>query len=161
MSKKTYKRIKNFSTSINPEKTISEIEKMLASYGATKIMKQYDNEGNPILLAFIIQTSHGEMPIKLPINIEGIQSVFKEQVSKGNLPKSYWDSKEQAMKVGWRILKDWIDVQLTMLQVKNAKIEQIFLSYIYDVASDKTMYEVIEEKGFKFPAIENNKMDVK
>ena len=154
MSKKTYKRIKNFSTIISPEKTIAEIEKMLAIYGATKIMKQYDNEGNPILLAFMIQTSRGEMPIKLPINIEGIQSTFKKQVSDGKLPKSYWENKEQAMKVGWRIIKDWLDAQLTLINVEMVKIEEIFLPYIYDMMSDKTMYEIIEEKGFKFPAIE-------
>lgn len=153
MSKKTYKRIKNFSTSISPEKTILEIEKMLASYGATKIMKQYDNEGKPILLAFMIQTPHGEMPIKLPMNIEGIQSVFKKQVSEGKLPKSYWNNREQAMKTGWRILKDWIDAQVTLIKLEMVKIEEIFLPYIYDMISDKTMYEVLEEKKFKFPAI--------
>ena len=154
MSKKTYKRIKNFSTIISPEKTIAEIEKMLAIYGATKIMKQYDEEGNPVLLAFMIQTDRGEMPIKLPVNLEGIQSTFKKQVSDGKLPKSYWDNKEQAMKVGWRIIKDWLDAQLTLINVEMVKIEEIFLPYIYDMMSDKTMYEIIEEKGFKFPAIE-------
>ena len=154
MSKKTYKRIKNFSTIISPEKTIAEIEKMLAIYGATKIMKQYDEEGNPVLLAFMIQTDRGEMPIKLPVNLEGIQSTFKKQVSDGKLPKSYCDNKEQAMKVGWRIIKDWLDAQLTLINVEMVKIEEIFLPYIYDMMSDKTMYEIIEEKGFKFPAIE-------
>ncbi len=154
MSKKTYKRIKNFSTIINPEKTIAEIEKMLAVYGATKIIKQYNDEGNPILLAFMIQTSRGEMPIKLPINIEGVQSAFKKQVSEKKLPKSYWDNKEQATRTGWRIIKDWLDAQLTLINLEMVKIEEIFLPYIYDMISDKTMYEVIEEKGFNFPAIE-------
>jgi len=154
VSKKTYKKIKNYTTSISPEKTVAEIEKMLSVYGATKIMKHYDKEGNPILLAFMIQTSHGEMPIKLPVNIGGVVSVFKKQVSDGKLPKSYWDNKEQAMRVGWRILKDWIDAQFTLVRLEMVGVEEIFLPYVYDMVSDKTMYEIIEEKGFNFPAIE-------
>lgn len=151
---KSYKRIKNYTTTIRAEKTIAEIERMLAIYGASKIMKQYDKEGNPILLAFMIQTDKGEMPIKLPMNIEGVQSVFKKQVSDKKLPKSYWENEEQARKVGWRIIKDWLDAQLTLINLEMVKIEEIFLPYIYDQISNKTMYEIIEEKGFKFPAIE-------
>jgi hypothetical protein len=39
------------------EKTISEIERMLARYGAMKIMKEYDGEGNPATIAFTIMTN--------------------------------------------------------------------------------------------------------
>lgn len=156
MSKKTYKRIKNFSTSITPEKTIAEIEKMLAAHGATKIMKEYDKEGNPINLAFMINTSKGELPIKLPMNLEGVISVFKKQGMGGRLPKSYWEKEDQARKTGWRILKDWLDSQLTLISLEMAKIEQIFLPYIYHMVEDKTMFEILEERGFNIP-IEHKK----
>ena len=72
MSYKSYEKIKNFSTTISVEKTIAEIEKMLSKYGATKIMKEYDEFGNPSRLIFAIVTEHGEMPVKLPVNVDKI-----------------------------------------------------------------------------------------
>jgi len=112
MYEKSYERIKNFSTSIAVEKTISEIEFMLSKYGATKILKEYDSEGHPVTLVFGIMTEKGEMPVKLPVRTEKILDVFKMQVSDKKLPKKFWTgnwAKEQASRVGWRIIKDWLD----------------------------------------------------
>jgi rRNA maturation protein Rpf1 len=44
--------IKNWSTKITVEKTIMEIENILAKHGATHIFKMYDNKGTPTALAF-------------------------------------------------------------------------------------------------------------
>lgn len=38
--------LKNYTTSISVEKTISEIQAMLAKAGASKIMSEYDDTGN-------------------------------------------------------------------------------------------------------------------
>ena len=153
MSKKSYSRIKNYTTSISAEKTIAEIEKMLAVTGACKIMKEYDETGKPVLLAFTIKVSGEEMPVKLPLNITGILNVFKIQVSNGKLPKKYWGNEEQARRVGWRILIDWLDSQLALLSVQMVKVEEIFLPYIYDPVSKKTMFQIMEEKKFNINAI--------
>ena len=158
MSKKTYERIKNYTTSIAIEKTIAEIEKMLATFGVMKIMKEYDSEGRPSRLSFTVLTNHGEMPVKLPVNVEGIKKVFKIQVSEKKLPSKFWNNegfrKEQARRVGWRIIKDWLDVQLSLLSIGMVKIEEIFLSYIYDSKLEKTMFEMLEERNFNL-MIEN------
>lgn len=151
MSQKTYERIKNFSTTISIEKTISEIELMLSKYGATKIMKEYDVEGHPITLVFGIMTENGEMPVKLPVRTEKILDVFKMQVSNKKLPKKFWSGdwvKEQAGRVGWRIIKDWLDAQLTLIGVQMVKIEEIFLQYAYDSRSGQTLFQKMEERGF-------------
>ena len=157
MKQKSYERIKNFSTSISVEKTISEIERMLAKYGATKIMKEFDDEGNPKVLAFMIASSKGELPIKLPIQVHKIMEIFKIQVNQGKLPRKYLRDKEQAYKVGWRIVKDWLDAQLTLLSINVVKIEEIFLPYIYDFNSGKTMFQAMEQKGFQVPELEDKK----
>jgi hypothetical protein len=145
---KKYDKIKNFSTTISVEKTIAEIEKMLSMYGATKIMKEYDFEGNPEKLVFAIITDHGEMPVKLPVNTDKILDVFKTQVSDKRLPKRYWDDREQAARVGWRIIKDWLDAQLTLLNIQMVKVQEIFLPYAYDSGSNQTLFEKMEANGF-------------
>jgi hypothetical protein len=151
MTEKSYERIKNFSTSIAVEKTIAEIEMMLSKYGATKIMKEYTPEGQPCTLIFGIITDYGEMPVKLPVRTEKILEVFKMQVSNGKLPKKFWSGDwafEQANRVGWRIIKDWLDAQLTLIGIQMVKIHEIFLPYAYDSKSNQTLFEKMEKKGF-------------
>jgi len=161
MSNKSYEKIKNFSTTISVEKTIAEIEKMLSKYGATKIMKEYDEFGNPSRLIFAIVTEHGEMPVKLPVNVDKILEVFKVQVSTKKLPNKFWGGEwatEQANRVGWRIIKDWLDAQLTLLNIQMVKVHEIFLPYAYDSRSGQTLFQKMEESGFK-GYIEEHKND--
>ena len=163
MSNKSYEKIKNFSTSISVEKTIAEIEKMLSKYGATKIMKEYDEFGNPSKLIFAILTEHGEMPVKLPVNVDKILDVFKLQVSDKKLPSKFWGGEwavEQANRVGWRIIKDWLDAQLTLLNIQMVKVEELFLPYAYDSKNNQTLFEKMESTGFA-GFIEEKKYDIK
>jgi hypothetical protein len=151
MREKSYEKIKNFSTSISVEKTIAEIELMLSKYGVTKIMKEYTPEGQPCTLIFAIITDFGEMPVKLPVHTEKILEVFKVQVSNKKLPRKYWSGDwafEQANRVGWRIIKDWLDAQLTLIGIQMVKIHEIFLPYAYDSRTDQTLFEKMEKKGF-------------
>lgn len=75
-----FDKIKNFSTSIDVYKTIAEIEKILSMHGATKIMKEFDNEGMPNSLSFMIYTQKRELPIKLPVHIDRLMGVFKRHL---------------------------------------------------------------------------------
>lgn len=156
MKEKSYDRIKNFSTEIPVSRTIAEIEKMLPKYGATHIMKEYDGE-TPMMLVFAIVTEHGNMSVRLPVHPDKVLSVFKLQVSNGLLPRKYWDgdwAKEQAHRVAWRIIKDWLDAQLTLLNIQMVKIEEIFLPYIYNDKLHMTVYEMLEKNKFNLEMLE-------
>lgn len=145
---RSFERIKNYSTDIPVERTIAEIEKMLAKYGANKILKEYDERGLPAGLSFTITTNHGEMPVKMPVRIAKVSEVFKLQVSKGKLERRYWDgdwAKAQASRVGWRILRDWLDAQLALINVEMTSVSEIFLPYVYSAQMGKTIYDVFEE----------------
>ncbi len=160
MAQKTYERIKNFSTTIAVEKTISEIEKILAQHGAQEIGKKYNGAGQPVFMAFTIKTEHGSMPIKLPANFERVLVKFQSQVDEGKLQKKYYDgewAEAQAARVAWRIIKDWLDAQLWLLDIGLAKVEEIFLPYFYNPITEKTMFEIISKGGFKQLALPEGK----
>jgi hypothetical protein len=150
---KSYDKIKNYTTTITVEKTVMEIERMLATAGASKILKEYDTNGNIILLTFIVKTDMGEIPIRLPLEIDKIILVFNGLVKTRKLPQSYYNNKPQALRVCWRILKDWLDAQLTLIQIDTAKMEQIFLPYVYDYHNNITMYQAIKDGGFQMPIL--------
>lgn len=55
----------------------------------------------------------------------------------------------QAARTAWKIIHDWVEIQVTMIQLEQAEAMQIFLPYVYSQESQQTFYEVIKEKGFK------------
>ena len=135
-------KLKNYTTSIDSNKTISEIEKILVSFGADKIMKQYAEDGTPNSLMFSIQ----KLSYQLPANIEKA----KERLKKLKIPQSRLD--EQAPKVAWRVIKDWLHSQLSLIYIGQAEIDQGLLPYMSNGV--ETVYEIyksgnlqIENKG--------------
>ena len=149
--------LKNYTTKIDANKTVMQIENMLANFGATDIWKQYDH-GVVISLNFATDTEFGKMPFKLPLKIKEIRQTLITQRQKGNinLPQRLLQDDKHSLNVGWRIIKDWIDSQLSLIELEQVKIEQIFLPYAYDMATDKTFYEVLKERKFAGMLMENN-----
>lgn len=148
--------ILNYTTKIKIEVTIAEIEKMLASSGATKILKEFDIDGNTESLTFVIDKEGKQIPFKLPMNADAVLQVLQNQSGEYRksgyrqvriVPQSMVNA-EQAKRVGWRIIKDWLEAQLALYFLQMVKIEEIFLPYMYDEKSQKTMFELLEERGF-------------
>lgn len=114
-------------------------------------MKMYD-DGIPTAVAFsfiLNKQTEGEREInfKLPMKEEKIFQVFKIQNRQGKLANRYCDL-DQARRTGWRIIKDWIDSQMALLEIEIVKFEEIFLPYMYDVNKNQTMFEKLQEKQF-------------
>lgn len=142
--------LKNFTTKIRIEKTISEIESILARFGAKNIYKQYNDSGIPFGLAFQVIVNGVPLGFKLPMNEDKVLQVFKNE----NLQQRYLNI-EQARRTGWRIIKDWIDSQVAMMEVELVELEQVFLPYLYDAKLDETLYERMKRRNFNL-AISHN-----
>lgn len=132
--------LKNYTTMINSNKTIGEIQEILAKHKAKAILTEYDNEGEAFALSFRINTIKGEIAIKLPANIEKVYQVLKRQKVKNNQIR---DSKEQAKRTAWRNLKDWIDVQMALLETEQVEMEEIFLPYMIN-ENGQTLYQAFQ-----------------
>lgn len=133
--------LKNYTTTINANTTIWEIQEILSEHGATAVMTEYSN-GSVVALSFKVNTPKGEIGIRLPANIEKVKQVLKIQRRKNNKIK---DTTEQATRVAWRILKDWVDAQMAILETEMVKMEEIFLPYILN-KNGQTVYQMFEEK---------------
>ena len=155
--------ILNYTTKIPVETTIAEIEKMLSGSGAQKILKEYDNDSNIESISFVLNTSKGNLPFKLPMNIDGVMQTINNQIGEYRrqkpksggygkqvriVPTSMRDDLDQARRVGWRIIKDWLEAQLALFFLQMVKIEEIFLHYMYNDKTEKTMFQMLEEKNF-------------
>ena len=100
--------ILNYTTSIKTEKTASEIQKKLAMAGAKAVLSEYDDGGVMYAMSFRI----GTLTFLLPINIDGVHAALKTDQ---RVPKRL-QSREQAARVAWRIIKDWIEAQIAIIE---------------------------------------------
>jgi len=134
-------KLKNYSTSVPAERTISEIEKMLAQFGATAVMKEYMSGGEVYLLAFKI----GERSYKLPANVKGVHQVMYGDKKRYHGRDSMKHREQQSYRVAWRIIKDWLHAQLSLISSGQAEPEQVLFPYAYD--GKRTLYQAWKDNG--------------
>lgn len=126
----------NYTTKIDVYTTIGAIQGCLVKHGARKIMQDYDDDGKPQALCFAIETKFGVRGIKLPANVDAVHRVLLSQKIKCD--------REQAERVAWRILKDWVEAQMAILESQMVEMDEIFLPYM--VAKDgSTTYELYKK----------------
>jgi len=151
--------LKNYSTNIPTAKTIMEIEDILTKHRSTDIWKQYDADGNIISLNFAINTEFGKMPFKLPVNVEAVRQILKSEKrdKKISLSKNQVEDLQTAQRIAWRIMKDWIDAQMALVDITMVKFEQVFLPYTYDFDKNRSLYDTFKESKFKGLLMESKK----
>jgi len=127
----------NYTTSINPQKTVMEIQGMLAKAGASSIMADYDTDGNVVALSFRLKADGQDIAFKLPTAWQPVLETLKRQ----NVTRSL-QTPEQALRVAWRITKDWVAAQLAIIETRMVTTAQVFLPYAI-TKDGSTVYEYI------------------
>jgi len=133
----------NYSTTIQASKTVSEINVILQTHGARSVTTNYDDAGQIESLSFEIKTPHGVAFVKLPVNPDAVLKVMQRY---GSHVPSRLQNREQAIRVAWRILKDWVSAQCAILDTEMVCMEEVFLSYI-QTQSGQTVFQVFESRN--------------
>jgi hypothetical protein len=112
----------NYSTKVDIYATLGAIQGQLVKHGAKKIMQDYDDQGRIVSISFLIDTPAGVRGIRLPANVDAVQEVLARQKVKCD--------REQAERVAWRIVKDWVEAQMAILESEMVQVDEIFLPYM-------------------------------
>lgn len=136
--------ILNYTTSISTEKTAAEIQKKLAMAKAQAVLCEYDDNGVMCAMSFRLNTPHGMISFKLPSKTQG---VYKALQRDAKVPKRL-KTNEQAARVSWRIVKDWVEAQLAMVEADQADMVELFLPHAQNL-NGQTVYQSLEQSGFK------------
>ena len=126
----------NYTTKINANKTVGEMQTMLAKAGASSVQAVYD-EGRPSGLGFTIPTTHGIRSFLLPANVGAVFAVLQKDIK---VPMGL-KMPEHAERVAWRILKDWLEAQLAIIESQMVTLDQVMLPYMTD-ESGRTVYDL-------------------
>jgi len=145
----------NYTTQIEAMKTVGEIQGILAGHGAKSIKTDYSDDGQVEALSFLILTPQGEVGIRLPIDPEAVLKVLTRQNRLGRVPGRYL-THAQAVRVAWRIVKDWVQAQMAIIETEMVRMEQVFLPYVI-TEGGRTLYEAMMERHFQLGSGEGGK----
>jgi hypothetical protein len=129
--------IKNYTTSVPVVRTVAEVQAMLAKHGASRVAVNYAG-GLPVGLSFALDTPYGRRAYDLPVEVAGVARKLAQGVNGKVTP-------EQAARVAWRIVRDWLDAQLALIEAAAAALDQVMLPYLL-VDDGRTVYDEYRER---------------
>jgi hypothetical protein len=133
----------NYTTKVSAITTIAQIQGILVKHGATDTLTQFEG-GRVKALSFKVNTPQGPLAITLPVDVAATQRVLKRTA-----PRSFWDE-DHARDVAWRIIKDWIEAQMAILETEMVTMAEIFLPYV--VTNDgRTVFDRLKDTSFQIP----------
>ena len=140
--------IKNYTSGVPAEKSINRIEKILMEMGATSINKQINSSKKIEAISFLIIVNGNTIPFKLPAKASEVYDVLRGEIKrprKNTLDNLY----EQSERTAWKLVSEWVEIQMSMIKLKQADFIEVFLPYVYDYNNNKTFYQSIKDGGFK------------
>ena len=136
--------IMNYTTTISAEKTASEIQAKLAKARAQAVLCEYGDDGVMCSMSFRIATPNGVIAFQLPANTTGVLRALQRDK---RVPARL-KTKQQAANVAWRVLKDWIEAQLAIVEAEMADMTEVFLPYAQRM-DGATVYQAIKAGGMQ------------
>lgn len=142
----------NYTTKIDADKTAQEIAKELSMHGARAVLTEYDPvEGLVTAISFKINVDGNDIGIKLPCDWRPVYEIISKDRKlpwdKERKEKIMSDMKAQSVRTAWRIVKDWVEAQMALIETRMVKTEQVFLPYIV-MKNNQTLYEKMVENKF-------------
>ena len=152
--------LKNYTSNVPVSETIHRIEQVLIRCGVSGITKEYGPTGIVSAIRFEIKTSNGcpQVVVRLPADVtKAWEALWKDyagaEISEDG--QSCWsrykkkkkaEFYEQACRTAWKIIQDWIEVQMSMIQMQQADTVEVFMPYIWD--GRQTLYHRVKDGGY-------------
>lgn len=137
--------IKNYTTYVDVGRTIGEISHALASHGARSVQVDYDGKGQAEGIGFNFPVAMQMIHFRLPANVAGVREALQKNPASARSHRKTVSSEEQARKVAWRILKDWVAAQMAIVEAGAAQLAEVFLPYAVQ-PDGKTLFQAFEQQ---------------
>jgi hypothetical protein len=91
-----------------------------------------------------------ELPFRLPAKAEKVYTALHEGTPDHYHTRYSKQWRAEAERIAWRICKTWLEAQITLINLEQAKFEEVFLPYLI-MPNDKTLFETMEHNQFLLP----------
>jgi len=140
--------MKNYTSVVSASRSIARIEEFLIKRGALNISKTY-SQGKIESIFFQIEIDNQVIPFKLPANIEACGRILRSEKKSGKARKlSLKNIDEQAERTAWKLLSEWVEIQMALIDMEQAEFLQVFLPYVH-TDDGTTFYETLKKTNFK------------
>lgn len=140
--------IKNYTSSVSADKSILDIERILISMGARNIAKEYDGFGKVDIISFSMPRGETVVPFKLPAKREPIKKLFMKQYRRCSKQQEE-QCAAQADRTAWKNVKEWVELQATMIKLEQVEFMEVFMPYIFNMEKGKTIFELAKDNQFQ------------
>jgi len=144
--------VKNYTSQVPASRSVMRIEDRLVKNGAKNILKLYEQQ-KLVGVAFIVITNGTEMPFRLPARVDRVAEKLRAAVKRprrasGGRKSTVDRIAEQAERTAWALLADWIDVQMSLVELDQVELVEVFMPYIWDHSKNQTFFERMKTNGF-------------
>ena len=139
--------LKNYTSKVPASTSIAYIERKLVQHGATRILKTYDSDKRVEGICFALPIDGVDVHFKLPARVANCEAVLRANLSSRAQPETVKKVPAQAERTAWKIVSDWIDAQMAMIELAQIEVMEVFMPYIFD--GKQTYYELVKKKGYK------------
>ncbi|HDY90096.1 MAG TPA: hypothetical protein ENH82_18510 [bacterium] len=123
--------LKNYTTTIPASRSIGEIQEILLQFGAQSIQLNAVNK-RVTDIKFLFRLGDKLLPFRLPINIEKavdfLWNQYRKKSSRGRKERD--DFYDEAERISWRIGRDWIHAQVSLLAIEAVELIDVFAGYL-------------------------------
>jgi len=116
--------IRFYTTDVDAEKTAREIQQILATSDARRISTEYDTDGQPTAVQFVLQIDNRPLPFRIEPSVGAMRKALNEDE---DTPGTF--DLEQARRVAWRIWKEWLNAVLAFRDTRQAQLDQLLLGF--------------------------------
>jgi hypothetical protein len=155
--------LKNYTSNVPVSETLYRIEKVLIRCGVSGITKEYGPNSEVIAVKFHIHINpeSPEFTIRLPADKEkALDALWLDYVGEDKVDangrftewncrkkKKRADFAQQAERTAWKIIQDWVEVQMSMIQTRQAEFTEVFMPYIFD--GNQTVYQRVKSGNLR------------
>jgi len=131
--------ILNYTTQVDSGRTLSQIQTILAKAGARGVSIMFDERGEAEALSFAVEVGSTMLNFRLPSRWQGVHAALKRD---GVAPR--YLTEKHARRVAWRIVKDWTEAQMALIEAGLAELPEVFLPYALDGRTGQTFFETFK-----------------
>lgn len=140
--------LKNYTSTVPANTSLAYIERKLVQNGATRILKIYHKDRQRVeAICFALNIDGGDVHFKLPARVANCEQVLRANLSNRARRETIKKIPAQAERTAWKIVSDWVEAQMAMIELAQIEVMEVFMPYIFD--GKQTYYELVKEKGYK------------
>lgn len=131
----------NYTTSIDPTRSVADIQALLARHGAEEVTLKY-RAGQVHAVAFRLPGAFGQSTFVLPARTEAVEQTLKRQRGMGGVTARHC-TPEHAARVAWRIVYEWLKVQMAIVETGMVTLDEIMVPFLTD-AKGQSVYQIVQ-----------------